>query len=92
MYFLDSEHRNMNILEEGTYKLLLKIGGSLKKLGEMDELEMGPVNIFFPRSASIPVLSIISSSHFKIQTKSVKRKETKFQAALTVHEVMCLSG
>jgi len=44
--------------ERSTYKLLLKIGGGLNKLGEMDELKMVPVNIFFPRSAaSIPILS-----------------------------------
>jgi len=39
-------------LENNTYKLLFKISG-VKKLGEMDELEMVPVNVFSPRSVAI---------------------------------------
>jgi hypothetical protein len=35
--------------ERNTHKLLIKI--ITKKLCEMDELKMGPVNVFLPRSA-----------------------------------------
>jgi len=39
-------------LKNNTYKLLFKISG-VEKLSEMDELEMVPVNVFFPRSVAI---------------------------------------
>jgi len=65
-----------------TYKLLLKIC-SFKKKGEMDELKMVPVNIFLPRSASIPVLSSFSTSHLR---QSREREERKFQAALILQQ------
>jgi hypothetical protein len=42
-------------------KMLLKI--CAEKLGEMDELEIGPVNVFFPRVATATVLS--SCFHLK---------------------------
>ena len=37
--------------EEKSYQLLIKIIGA-KKLSEMNELKMGPINVFFPRSAT----------------------------------------
>jgi hypothetical protein len=47
--------------ERNTNKMLLKISG--EKLGEMDELEMGPINVFLPRFATATGLS--SCFHLK---------------------------